>query len=229
MTDMGILDSIERGLERAVNGAFAKTFRAGVEPVEIASALKRELDTSATVVSRDRILVPNRLTVRLAETDFQRLRRLGDSLLDELTATLQTHARQSGYSFPGPIDLGLVPDESMTTGMFEVSSDTEAGEVVWTAVVDIKGKRHTLRRGRTVIGRGSDADITLDDAGASRKHAEIVWDGARAQVSDLGSTNGTTLNGRALKTALLEPDSIIDIGATRIVYRLLAQSKEPRP
>ena len=50
----------------------------------------------------------------------------------------------------------------------------------------------------------------------------------RAQVSDLGSTNGTTLNGRALRTALLEPDSIIDIGATRIVYRVLAQSKERR-
>ena len=80
----------------------------------------------------------------------------------------------------------------------------------------------------SVIGRGSDADITLDDSGASRKHAEIVWDGTRAQVSDLGSTNGTTLNGRALKTALLEPDSIIDIGATRIVYRVLAQSREAR-
>lgn len=223
---MGFLDSIERGIEKAVNGAFAKTFRSGVEPVEIASALKRELDTQASVVSRDRILVPNRLTVRLASADFQRLRRLGDSLLDELTGTLQTHARQSGYSFPGPIDLGLEPDDDLTTGMLEIRSDSAAGEVEWTAVVDIKGKRYRLRKGSTIIGRGSDADITVDDAGSSRKHAEIIWDGTRAQVSDLGSTNGTTLNGRALKSALLEPDSIIDIGATRIVYRLLAQSKE---
>lgn len=222
---MGFLDSIERGLEKAVNGAFAKTFRSGVEPVEIASALKRELDTNASVVSRDRILVPNQLTVRLAPADFERLRRLGDALLDELTSTVQAHARQSGYSFAGAIDLGLEPDTAKTTGMLEIISGTEAGEVVWTAVVDIKGKRHALRKGRTVIGRGSDADITVDDAGASRKHAEIVWDGTRAQVSDLGSTNGTTLNGRALKSALLEPDSIIDIGATRIVYRVLAQPK----
>lgn len=222
---MGFLDSIERGLEKAVNGAFAKTFRSGVEPVEIASALKRELDTNASVVSRDRILVPNRLTVRLAPADFERLRRLGDALLDELTGTVQSHAHQSGYSFAGAIDLGLEPDDGKSTGMLEIISGTEAGEVVWTAVVDIKGKRHALRKGRTVIGRGSDADITVDDAGASRKHAEIVWDGTRAQVSDLGSTNGTTLNGRALKSALLEPDSIIDIGATRIVYRVLAQPK----
>ncbi|MGM1029178.1 MAG: FhaA domain-containing protein [Actinomycetota bacterium] len=222
---MGFLDSIERGLEKAVNGAFAKTFRSGVEPVEIASALKRELDTNASVVSRDRILVPNRLTVRLAPADFERLRRLGEALLDELTSTVQAHARDSGYSFAGAIDLGLEPDERKSTGMLEIVSGTEAGEVVWTAVVDIKGKRHALRKGRTVIGRGSDADITLDDAGASRNHVEIVWDGTRAQVSDLGSTNGTTLNGRALKSALLEPDSIIDIGATRIVYRVLAQPK----
>lgn len=223
---MGFFDSIERGLEKAVNGAFAKTFRSGVEPVEIASALKRELDTQASVVSRDRILVPNRLTVRLSPTDFQKLRRLGNPLLDELTDTLQAHARGSGYSFAGPVDLGLEPDEALTTGMLEIRSDAEVGEVVWAAVVDIKGKRHSLRKGRTVIGRGSDADITVDDAGASRKHAEIIWDGTRAQVSDLGSTNGTTLNGRALTHALLEPDSIIDIGATRIVYRLLAQPKE---
>lgn len=225
---MGFLDSIERGLEKAVNGAFAKTFRSGVEPVEIISALKRELDTSASVVSRDRILVPNRLTVRVAPADFQRLRRMGDTLLDELSSAVQSHARSSGYAFPGPVDLGLEPDDAKSTGMLEIVSESEAGEVVWTAVVDIKGRRHPLRRGRTVIGRGSDADITVDDSGASRTHAEIVWDGTRAQVSDLGSTNGTTLNGRALKTALLEPDSIIDIGATRIVYRVLAQSREAR-
>ena len=51
---MGILDNVERGLERAVNGAFARTFRSGVQPVEIASALKRELDIGAVIVDRDR-------------------------------------------------------------------------------------------------------------------------------------------------------------------------------
>ncbi|MBC7590655.1 MAG: DUF3662 domain-containing protein, partial [Salinibacterium sp.] len=42
---MGLLDSFEKGLERAVNGAFAKTFKSGLQPVEITSALRRELDT----------------------------------------------------------------------------------------------------------------------------------------------------------------------------------------
>ena len=63
---MGLLDSFEKGLERAVNSAFAKTFRSGIQPVEIASALRSELDKKAAVVSRDRILAPNAFTVRLS-------------------------------------------------------------------------------------------------------------------------------------------------------------------
>ena len=56
---MGLLDNFERGLERVVNGAFAKTFKSGLQPIEITAALRRELDTKAAVVARDRILVPN--------------------------------------------------------------------------------------------------------------------------------------------------------------------------
>ena len=48
---MGLLDNFEKGLERAVNGAFAKTFKSGLQPVEITAALRRELDTKAAVIS----------------------------------------------------------------------------------------------------------------------------------------------------------------------------------
>ena len=222
---MGLLDKIERGLERAVNGAFAKTFRSGVEPVEIAAALRRELDTNARVVSRERILVPNVLTVQLSSADIESMRSLGDTLSDELTQSLNKHARSNGYSFAAPLVISIEEDDSLTKGMLEVSSRSAKGEVLWSAVIDIKGNRHRLRRGRTVVGRGSDCDITIDDASASRQHVEIVWDGERAQVTDLGSTNGTQLNGKKLDKALLDPDSIIDIGSTRLVYRLMAQTK----
>ena len=62
-------------------------------------------------------------------------------------------------------------------------------------MLDVDGKRYPILKGRTVIGRGSEADVTLDDTGASRRHAEVQWDGSRARVRDLGSTNGTQLNG----------------------------------
>jgi pSer/pThr/pTyr-binding forkhead associated (FHA) protein len=93
-------------------------------------------------------------------------------------------------------------------------------------VLDIAGKRYPLKKGRTVIGRGSDADITLDDTGTSRKHVEILWDGTRGQVNDLGSTNGSKLNGQPVTKAVLQPDSVIEVGRTRIVFRVLAQAAE---
>lgn len=221
---MGILDNFEKGLERAVNGAFAKTFRSGLQPVEITSALRRELDTKAAVVSRDRILAPNRFTVRMAHADFQRMTGLGATLIDELTELVQKHATEQRYQFAGGITITLSDDRGLSEGMIQIDSSTVKGGVAWTPVLEIGGKRYPLVKSHTVIGRGSDADITVEDTGTSRRHVEILWDGARAQVRDLGSTNGSQLNGAPVKQAILEPDSVVTIGRTRIVFRVLAQA-----
>ncbi|MCU1409108.1 MAG: phosphopeptide-binding protein [Microbacteriaceae bacterium] len=221
---MGILDNFEKGLERAVNGAFAKTFKSGLQPVEITAALRRELDTKAAVVSRDRILAPNKFSVRMAPDDFQRMRGLGQTLVDELTQLVQQHATAQRYQFAGGISIALTEDRSLTVGMVQIDSTTVKGSVAWTPVLDINGTRYPLVKSRTVIGRGSDADITVDDTGTSRRHVEILWDGSRAKVRDLGSTNGSQLNGSPVKEAVLEPDSTVTIGRTRIVFRVLAQA-----
>lgn len=225
---MGLLDSFEKGLERAVNSAFAKTFRSGIQPVEIASALRSELDKKAVVVSRDRILAPNTFTVRLAPTDHDNMSALGSTLVTELDTLVKKHARTQGYSFAGPVAIAIDRDGDLSTGTLRVDSQTTEGRVAWRAVVDIDGARHPLTGSRTVIGRGSDADITIPDAGTSRKHVEILWDGERAMVRDLGSTNGTNLNGRKVSEAALPPDSTISIGRTNIVFRVVAQAQPPR-
>jgi hypothetical protein len=221
---VGLLDNFEKGLERAVNGAFAKTFKSGLQPVEITSALRRELDTKAAVLSRDRILVPNRFTVRLSPNDYERMTGLGDSLIDELTQLVQSHAAAQRYIFSGGISIELQKLDSLSEGTLEVSSVNVKGTVAWTPVLDVNGKRYPITRSRTVIGRGTDADITVDDSSISRRHVEILWDGTRAQVNDLGSTNGALLNGQPVAKAPLPSDSVIDIGRTRIVFRVLAQS-----
>lgn len=225
---MGLLDSFEKGLERAVNGAFAKTFRSGIQPVEIASALRSELDKKSAVVSRDRILAPNTFVVHLSPADDDRMRQLGHALGDELDALVQKHARTQGYSFAGPVSITIERDEAVSTGTLRVESETASGTVSWQGVVDIDGRRHPLVKSRTVIGRGSDADITISDSGTSRKHVEILWDGERAMVRDLGSTNGTTLNGRKVSEAPLAPDSTVTIGRTNIVFRVVAQAAPAR-
>jgi hypothetical protein len=223
---LGLLDNFERGLERAVNGAFAKTFRSGLQPVEVTSALKRELDTKAVVVARDRILVPNKFTVLLNPTDYSTMSEVGPSLIDEYMLQIEQHATAQRYSFAGGISVVLKSDDRLAEGVVAIDSVSVKGAVAWTPVLEIDGTMHPLTGGRTIIGRGSDADITVDDTGISRKHVEILWDGRRGQAKDLGSTNGSKLNGAKLTKAALEPDSIIEIGRTRIVFRVLAQSAD---
>src|SRR5690606_16980933 len=126
----------------------------------------------------------------------------------------------------GGIDIRLHRDERLTDGVVRIDSENVEGEVVWAPVPDMGGTPPPLRRGRPGIGRGSDADNTVDDTGTCRWHAEILWDGRRAQVTDLGSTNGSRLNGAPVTTAVLEPDSVIEIGRTRMVFRVLAQAAE---
>ena len=225
---MGLLDNFEKGLERAVNGAFAKTFKSGLQPVEITAALRRELDTKAAIVSRDRILVPNKFVVRLSPEDYERITGLGDALIDELTQLVQSHAAAQRYSFAGGISIRLENADNLSQGMIDIQSVNVKGEIAWTPVLDINGKRHPIKRARTVIGRGTEADITVDDTSISRKHIEILWDGKRGQINDLGSTNGALLNGQPVSKSLLEPDSVIDIGRTRIVFRVLPQAADER-
>ena len=221
---MGILDNFEKGLERVVNGAFAKTFKSGLQPLEVTAALRRELDTKAAMVSRDRILVPNDFVVHLSAGDYQRMTDLGPALIDEFTQLVQQHAAAQRYAFAGGISIRLERDASLTEGLVRIESVNVKGDVAWTPVLDIGGKRYPITKARTIIGRGSDADVTVDDTGTSRQHVEILWDGKRGQVNDLGSTNGSKLNGVPVTKAPLPPDSIIEIGRTRIVFRVLAQA-----
>ncbi|MCJ1711917.1 DUF3662 domain-containing protein [Clavibacter michiganensis subsp. phaseoli] len=225
---MGILDNFEKGLERAVNGAFVKTFKSGLQPVEIVAQLRRELDTHAAIVDRDLILVPNSFTLRVSRADHERMESIGSTLTDELRQAVERHASTQGYQFAGVVQVGFRRDDQLSEGVLEIDSRTVEGSVTWMPVVDVAGTRHPLAVGRTVIGRGSDADITVDDPGTSRRHVEIAWDGSRAQVRDLGSTNGSELNGAPVTKAPLPPESVIRIGRTAITFRVVPQATEER-
>ncbi|GAA1600585.1 FhaA domain-containing protein [Leucobacter chromiireducens] len=218
---MGILDSVERGLERAVNGAFARTFRSGVQPVEIASALKRELDIGAVVVDRDRILAPNRFIVRLAPKDADRLIGMGSSLQQELVGVVLKHARRQNYQLMSDPYIELQADESLTTGVLEITATQVEGSVNWVAAIDVDGQRHELPRGTTTVGRGSDCGIRITDTAASRKHLEIIWDGSAGIARDLGSTNGSKINGQRFREAALQPGITFTIGQTALTFQLV--------
>ncbi|TFV72915.1 DUF2662 domain-containing protein [Blastococcus sp. CT_GayMR19] len=91
--------------------------------------------------------------------------------------------------------------------------------VTHVLVVDGPGTRHQLTTGRNVIGRGTEADIRLPDTGVSRKHVDVVLDAGTATVEDLGSTNGTLVNGRRVSRLALADGDVIRIGHSVLVYR----------
>ncbi|HEU0256286.1 MAG TPA: DUF3662 domain-containing protein, partial [Microbacteriaceae bacterium] len=146
---MGILDNVERGLERAVNGAFAKTFRAKLQPVELASALRRELDTHAAVLDRERTVAPNSFHIRVSTADLERLRGLGETLTDELVAAVSKHAARQGYQLAGPAEVDLVEDRALGEGMLAIDSETVRRTIVWAPALDIAGQRRPLTGHRT--------------------------------------------------------------------------------
>jgi hypothetical protein len=85
-------------------------------------------------------------------------------------------------------------------------------------VVDSTHQRFELRYGSNVIGRGSDADLQLLDQGVSRRHVDVQFDGQRATIYDLGSTNGTTVNGHEIGSHMLRHGDVVRLGHTRMVF-----------
>ena len=84
---------------------------------------------------------------------------------------------------------------------------------------DGSNRSHQLTEGSTVVGRGQDAQFRLPDTGVSRRHLEVTWDGQTATLTDLGSTNGTTVNGTPVQTWRLVDGDVVRVGQSRLVFR----------
>lgn len=117
---MGVFERLERRLERAVKQPFARVFKAEVQPVEIASAVRKSMDDRAAVLGPGRTMVPNVFTVELAETDYERLSSYDRALTDELVAAAEDHADAQRYVAPGPFEVRLASGEDLETGIFRV-------------------------------------------------------------------------------------------------------------
>lgn len=121
---MGLFDRVEQRLERAVNGAFARAFKSEVQPVEIASAIRRAMDDRAAVVGHGRTFVPNLFTVELSQTDFERLSAYDEELEKELIAAAQEHAESQRYQPGGPLQVNFAAADDLETGVFRLRTST---------------------------------------------------------------------------------------------------------
>ncbi|WP_062517499.1 FhaA domain-containing protein [Demequina gelatinilytica] len=225
---MGVLDRFERGVENVMQNAFARTFKAGVKPVELAAAVKRECDARAAVVDRGRTVAPNEYVIALAPADKDTVDQWGeDALRHELADSLHSHAERQRYSFVGSVEVTFEVDESLATGRYAVVSRTTRGPVAPVTgsnpssrypLLDIDGVRYYLTGDSTTLGRGTESDIVVDDTGVSRRHVRLEVTDHGTILTDLGSTNGTFVEDQRVGEATLLDGNAITIGRTTIMY-----------
>ena len=227
---MGVLQRFERRIEEMVNRPFARAFKAEVQPVEIASALQREVDARAAIVSRGRTMVPNEFVVVLGEHDHERLSTYTEALGSELASMVSEHAKEQHYAFLGPVSVTFERDDGLETGRFHVRSEAVAGAVAadpsrgsgagrtgnpW---LEVGSTTYALTGPTTRIGRGNDTDLRIDDPGISRNHAEVRQQGGDVTIVDVGSTNGIVINGRRVQQARLDDGAAVVLGSTTLIF-----------
>lgn len=242
---MSILSDFEDRVASAVEGFFAGTFRSPVQPAEIAKALGRSMD-DMRVVGVGRVYAPTSYGVAISPKDAERFGTFTTTLGGELASYLVSRAAESGYTLTSRPAVEFRVHDDLKMGQFrvraEMVAEPEAPEEPLPptgaveepldrppaspspafATLTLEGAHHdiALRGERMVVGRLATADIPLEDANVSRQHVAFVAepDGSWA-VEDLGSTNGTLLNGERLTARRrLSDGDVIQAGLTRIFY-----------
>lgn len=192
-----------------------------------------------------KVFAPNSYEVALNPREYDSFERYRTSLEREMATYLQERARALNLTLISRPQVELVPDEKLKVGAVRVRSwqqDLESGEgldhVEFTqplAVVEKRrtlpqtatltvvagpdsGRRYTLLPTKTRIGRGVDNEVVLEDARVSRHHAELYLRGSEWYLRDLGSTNGTYVNGYGSRERALESGDRISLGGVELVF-----------
>ena len=213
------LKQFEQRLERLVEGVFAKTFRSGLEPVELGRRLTREMDMERVVGVNGRV-APNHFEISLGPDDCRRFASVSEALTRELAEAVRDHAREEGYSFMGPVTVQLAEDESLGKGEFLVASEmleAPGGAAVGSLALP-DGSRVVIGEEPVSIGRLPECDVAVSDPNVSRRHAEVRRRGNDFIVVDLGSTNGTKVNGAGVRERRLVDGDDITVGGTHIRF-----------
>jgi hypothetical protein len=215
------LQQFEERLERLVEGTLSKPFRSNLQPIEIGRRLTREMDLHRRVGVHG-LIAPNSFTVTLSPADVDRFANFIDALSRELADAAREHARIEGYSFMGPVDVQVYEGSRLRPGRFVVTAEvvegSEAGPYAELILTD--GSRVALADGPVVLGRLPECDVVVNDPNVSRRHAEFRRTAEGVVVTDLGSTNGTRVNGAPVREQQLASGDEITVGSTTLVFEL---------
>lgn len=193
------MQGLERRLERMVEGVFRRS-RNSIRPIELGRRLIREMDDHRTVDVKGERIAPNDFVIFMSAGDHAGFADIEATLRTELIEACREYAREEGYHFMGPVSVELRVDNALKPGRFGISSQIKAAETGRRpgTIVMPSGERIQLQDGRNLIGRLADCTVIVADGNVSRHHAVVQRSGSGFVLSDLGSTNGTYVNGERL-------------------------------
>lgn len=231
--------SVERSFEDLFDGLFSRAFKSGVKPLQLGRKLLQVVDEERDVDAQGRRVVPNTYVIHLSTQDREGFADLEPTLLQELTAALREYISQEGYHVDGKARVSLHTNPDLRRGKFDVECKNNVAEpanesspaltVVPSppsafdhppAVLTLPGgQRIELHEGHYVLGRHLQNDIVLNDTNVSRRHAEFVSAAGEVTVKDLGSTNGTKVNGVLVTNEqLLQHGDVINFGTAQVRF-----------
>ena len=245
---MGILRDFEKRLEGAVEGFFARTFRSGLQPIELAKALQRYAGNYQQV-GVDGVFVPNVDRFELSAEDHERFSGFEDSLKAELAGVVKRTAADRGWRLQGPARIELRASDAVTVGTYELRGKVEAAAsppapARPSAPPQVAGGDESLRTsvlprttgagaallvggagGRRIdiadtvtLGRLPECEVTLDDPSVSRRHARIQRKGPGWAIEDLNSTNGLKVNGTRVGQADIVDGDRLTLGSVQLLF-----------
>jgi hypothetical protein len=236
---VSLIGDFEERLERAVDGFFARLFRSGVHPVEIGKRLLRVMEDGQTVALR-RTYVPNVYRISVGDKDYEKLAPLEPKLVEELEIFVGEAARQRQWSLPDSPRVSFTTDPKLGQGEFRIVAEAvslrekaepeaapsrsgrraeSSGRPSLVLMSDDQELKTLPVERRIRIGRQSDNDLVVTDPGVSRHHAEVINTNGTCTLHDLGSTNGTYVNGTVVSEHALREGDRISLGSTVVEFR----------
>lgn len=232
---MSALARFESFMEHVVEGSVQRLFRSPIQPAEIARRLERAMESQQTI-SVDRVIVPAFYRAFLNPEDFRSFEPIQDDLEREMAIYLQDLARERGFALLEHPLVDVAPDPAVPRRGIQVVAEMGVGQggssqpnidstqviatggaptrspVTAQLVLETPDGPHAfpLETNLVTIGRGLNNELIVEDARVSRQHAQIRFKSRRYFIGDLGSTNGTYVNGVAVTTdqALRDGDTV---------------------
>ena len=218
---MSFLERIEQACALFIERAFAKTFPSDVEPAQIARKLVSTMQAQ-TRADNGRLSAPAAYAVYVSPEDFERLTEDAEYLQRAWAELLHDLAAKVGVTFiDGEARVAMAPRESVPLGAVAIEVGEAATHNAQYSLRMLKGvppDRVYSVDGTTRVGRGDESEIVLVDPSVSRAHAIVEIEGAQPVVRDLGSTNGTFVNGRRVSVEALRDGDELQFGNTRMRF-----------